>query len=438
MNPENPENQNQDLFSELENIKDQLGDYVIAGSGPLGVRNMRKMSDLDILVNKEKFCELLQSGMPLEDGRKDAIRIGNISIFYDWPGLSDNELKKVFETREIINGLPFANLKETTKMKFSQTRPFVSGEQREKEIAKDRKDSGMLFNRTLNTKTKDRVEFGLPETREVLVELEKISPNAEKAIRFNPTLVNDISLAFREGSLIGEDKKFISEEMSVIVEEIKSLLKRADEERLNPYHNKQHALEVNERFSQLLEVEGLTEQYGQLGDVASLFHDFRHAGTTKREAADGMSNEEMAALEADKFAKEKGFSVRQRVIISSLIIGTTFGNPEVSTTTDLENLLSLADVGGFIKSWDDWVKECADVLTEMPMGLRPTTIEGWLKTRVGFLKFFIQPKMTEAAKRIWGQALTEKIGIVENLLANPDQPEMTVVKEKIEALLRKE
>jgi hypothetical protein len=186
--------------------------------------------------------------------------------------------------------------------------------------------------------------------------------------------------------------------------EILAMQQQFDEDELNPYHNAEHAAEVADRLEVLLKKLNLEAWRADVLRVAALFHDFGHSGRTMRDANDGLTNEEYAAVQADAYAKQKGFSVYQRILLQGEIIGTTFGNAEVKPETYEEKTLAIADIGGFSKSWDKWIAESAAVLKETPLEARSKTIDEWLVGRAKFLDWATS-RMTTEANVLWGKDL---------------------------------
>lgn len=102
------------LFASLRALQFPIGHYAITGSGPLGIRNLRQMNDLDIIVSRELWTLLAyQHGVVEEQGIK-SIKLpgGVIEALPD-----DFLLPDRIAQAEIIDGLPFETLENTLKLK---------------------------------------------------------------------------------------------------------------------------------------------------------------------------------------------------------------------------------------------------------------------------------------------------------------------------------
>lgn len=106
-----------------------LDQYAITGSGPLGIRNLREINDIDIIVSLELW-ELLITiyGIDEQNGIKKIIISPLITAFSEksFSG-SFNEKAPSIPQRladaEIIEGLPFDSLKHTLYYKKLMKRP---------------------------------------------------------------------------------------------------------------------------------------------------------------------------------------------------------------------------------------------------------------------------------------------------------------------------
>jgi hypothetical protein len=234
-----------------------------------------------------------------------------------------------------------------------------------------------------------------------------------------------------------EDKILSPEEVDEIVEKIVNLQrKKFETETKNPYHNSEHLEEVVGRLKYLIEkLGGVIEEEKNLLLFSTAFHDYGHRGKNKDRIVDGLTNEEFAAREADKFAKRVGFSVKQRLVIYDLIISTTFGDSNISPQTRLEKILSMADIGGFTKSWEQWIYDGVDILRESVVV--PNNLEEWVENRLGFIAW-IEEKLNNLpeAKDLWGKHLTEKKEILSGLLTGEeDNPNMDIIRREVLPLL---
>ena len=94
-------------LDELTNLNLPKDQYAIFGSGPLGIRSLREVSDLDIIVKDNLWNKLIKEYSFNED--KGSIEIGKIEIFNNWlPWF--NDVNKLIDSAEIIDGFPFVRL----------------------------------------------------------------------------------------------------------------------------------------------------------------------------------------------------------------------------------------------------------------------------------------------------------------------------------------
>jgi hypothetical protein len=111
-----------DIVSEVKLLELPPGQYVVFGSGPMQVHGIRESSDIDLLFLPELYEKLKQDGWRekiLEthpQGRymyRDNIEAGD-----NWDyGTYNPDPKWLIENAEIINGIPFAPLREVIKWK---------------------------------------------------------------------------------------------------------------------------------------------------------------------------------------------------------------------------------------------------------------------------------------------------------------------------------
>ncbi|PJE75690.1 hypothetical protein COV04_03775 [Candidatus Uhrbacteria bacterium CG10_big_fil_rev_8_21_14_0_10_48_11] len=253
------------------------------------------------------------------------------------------------------------------------------------------------------------------------IQPEEITPNARTIVA--PRLREAIE---REGIVAG-GKTFSEEEIDAMKEELFALQASADEGHKNPYHNEGHGRDVDKRFETLLATFDLPNWQRAAYRLIPATHDLYHSGEMKRVADDGLSNEEIAAVAGDGFAEEKGFSPYQRAILYGGNIGSTFGNPEVHPETTIEKVFALADVGGFTKTWDDWIEESGNVLAEQSAEKHITSPKEWLNSQQAFIEY-CEGLLDDVRKETlgnnrmitvlsnWGRHLEEKKRTVETLL----------------------
>lgn len=89
------------------------GQFAIAGSGPLAIRNWRITQDVDAVVTVDLYQRLLQDYPAVDDNH---ILIGNVEIWGKFANLTPR-LNEVITCCEWIDGYPFITLQETLNWK---------------------------------------------------------------------------------------------------------------------------------------------------------------------------------------------------------------------------------------------------------------------------------------------------------------------------------
>lgn len=100
---------NTKMFAALRAFNLPVDEYLIIGSGALGIRNIRAIGDIDILVTP-KLWEILaeQYGNTVVDGVERIVFPGGIVEAFRFAPLTQ---------AEIIDGLPFESLENVLKFK---------------------------------------------------------------------------------------------------------------------------------------------------------------------------------------------------------------------------------------------------------------------------------------------------------------------------------
>jgi hypothetical protein len=109
-------------FDEVRALGLSPGQYVITASGPMGIRGIRDIDDVDLLVVDALFDELAKR-YPSDGSR---IRISpTIEAFSEYAFPSDPSVPGLAEQvahAELIDGLPFVRLEDLIKLKTAQGR----------------------------------------------------------------------------------------------------------------------------------------------------------------------------------------------------------------------------------------------------------------------------------------------------------------------------
>lgn len=117
---------NEELFDQLRKLELPVGHYAITASGPLGIRGIRQIGDIDLVVDDELW-HTLSKKYPVIEGDFTKIKISNDievlgtgSLFdpVTGPTISDQ-----IREAEIIDGLPFVNLNHILYFKKLMNRP---------------------------------------------------------------------------------------------------------------------------------------------------------------------------------------------------------------------------------------------------------------------------------------------------------------------------
>lgn len=106
------------LLEEFKKLNLPDGKYVIYGSGPLGIREIREVHDLDVVVTDDLYKKLLEKYFKKEkiEEKKRFIKLNRIEIIPASYSLI-KDIKKVIADADIIDGLRFVRLKDLLRWK---------------------------------------------------------------------------------------------------------------------------------------------------------------------------------------------------------------------------------------------------------------------------------------------------------------------------------
>jgi hypothetical protein len=114
---------NKQLFRNLRELNLPLGEYVVFGSGPMGIRNLRDMHDIDLIVTQDLFDQFKNN----PDWETKDIYENNdcfcglinrkldIEMFTKW--YTEWDTRKLIKEAEMIDGLPFVKLEYVVQWK---------------------------------------------------------------------------------------------------------------------------------------------------------------------------------------------------------------------------------------------------------------------------------------------------------------------------------
>ena len=113
-------------------LPDRLGAYVVFGSGPLGVRGLKKCNDLDVVVSKEVWENLLQHGRHAVTASSGSPKIelcgGAVEIFRDWNDGTQIDIAEIMGRAERIDGVWYAHLRDVLAWKKLRNKPKDAGD----------------------------------------------------------------------------------------------------------------------------------------------------------------------------------------------------------------------------------------------------------------------------------------------------------------------
>jgi hypothetical protein len=121
---------NQEKFSALKSFNLPIDQYAITGSGPLGIRNLKEIGDIDIIVTIELWDDLAAKyGITEENGVKKIVLPGGIIEAFQEGSFSTAAVDRKAPTiassiakAEIIDGLPFDAIENILYYKRKEAR----------------------------------------------------------------------------------------------------------------------------------------------------------------------------------------------------------------------------------------------------------------------------------------------------------------------------
>lgn len=110
-----------EIFEKIKKLNLPHGKYVIFGSGPMGIRGLRKCHDVDVIVSKDIWdqyshnpdwkIKIIANGEKILVDETESIELG-----ISWgPGIWN--INELIHNAEIIDGLAFANMDDVLKWK---------------------------------------------------------------------------------------------------------------------------------------------------------------------------------------------------------------------------------------------------------------------------------------------------------------------------------
>ncbi len=119
---------NEAKFELIRSYNLPLGHYAISGSGPMGIRGLRTIGDIDIIVSQTLWTQLAETyGISESNSVQKIISPdGEIEFFCEESFPSDSEKPSVSEmiaSADIIDGLSFVRLEHILYFKRKMARP---------------------------------------------------------------------------------------------------------------------------------------------------------------------------------------------------------------------------------------------------------------------------------------------------------------------------
>jgi len=111
-------NKFQKLLVEFRKLNLPDRKYIIYGSGPLGIRGIRDVHDLDVVVTNDLYKKLLKKYLGKEkiDKNKRFIKLNRIEIIPASYSLI-KDIKKIIANADVIKGLRFVRLEDLLRWK---------------------------------------------------------------------------------------------------------------------------------------------------------------------------------------------------------------------------------------------------------------------------------------------------------------------------------
>lgn len=125
---------NQEKFTAFKAFNLPIDQYVIMGSGPLGIRQLRLIQDIDIFVTEKLWKHLSDRYGITDNGEKKTVvfaeglieALHQGSFYNETPDPEAPTLASRIAQADIIDGLPFDSLKNTLyfKKKWAREKDF--------------------------------------------------------------------------------------------------------------------------------------------------------------------------------------------------------------------------------------------------------------------------------------------------------------------------
>ncbi len=114
------------LLLELEKLNLPKDKFAITSSGPLGIRHIREINDLDIIVYPDFWDKLSEKYIIVKENDFESIYIGNIQILGKGSWFTDPQFGNPvsdINNADVIEGYRWVQLDKILEIKKQKTRP---------------------------------------------------------------------------------------------------------------------------------------------------------------------------------------------------------------------------------------------------------------------------------------------------------------------------
>ncbi len=119
-----------DIIQEIQNLNFSADQYIVVGSGPMAVRDLKDSHDIDIVVTPELFEQCKEGGweqMPWTYSGKEGqiyLKKGIVELYLD---VNAGEFHPTFQElqsrADVMQDIPFASLGDIVQFKRAYNRP---------------------------------------------------------------------------------------------------------------------------------------------------------------------------------------------------------------------------------------------------------------------------------------------------------------------------
>ncbi|MFZ2150863.1 MAG: hypothetical protein WAZ12_03925 [Candidatus Absconditicoccaceae bacterium] len=118
------------ILEEIKKLKFPRGHYIVVGSGPMIVRNLRESNDIDIVVSNKLFNKCINNNWEIvprtypEKLGQFYLRYSCVELYLDVNhGNFNPTLEELLQRADIIDNIPFISLKDLIKLKKAYNKP---------------------------------------------------------------------------------------------------------------------------------------------------------------------------------------------------------------------------------------------------------------------------------------------------------------------------